>query len=91
MALNFHTSIMDETQYIEYTHLDILLVLHDIFRNLEPKLLPQLVIVFRQVGIDLRQLEIVFLESKVDAALIQTHLRVYMYAWLSPPRLLAQP
>ena len=73
----------------EHVHLDVLLVLDDILRNLEPQLLAQLVIVFRHIRVDLRQLKIVLLESKVDAALIQTHLRIYMHARLGPPRLLA--
>lgn len=76
--------------YTEYIHLDVLFVLDDILRNLEPKLLPQLVIVLRHIRIDLRQLEIILLERKVDAAFVQPHLGVYMHAWLGPPRLLAQ-
>ena len=71
-------------------HLDILLVLDDVLRDLEPELLPQLVVVLRHVRIDLRELQVSLFERKVHAVLPEAHLRVYVHTGLRPASLLAQ-
>lgn len=60
----------------QHARLDVVLLPDDMFRNLEPQLLPQEVIVFRFVGADLGKFEIVVLERKVHARFVQRHLRV---------------
>ena len=73
----------------EHIHLDVLLVLDDILRNLEPELLAQLVIILGHISIDFRKLQVAFLQCEVNAVLPQAHLRVDMHARLRSASLLA--
>ena len=72
-------------------HLDVLFVLDHIFRDLEPELLAELVIILGHVCVDLRKLQVTLLERKVHTVLPETHLGVDVHAGLRPPALFAQP
>lgn len=61
---------------------DVVFLANDVAGDLEPQLFPKQVVIFRLVGVDLGELEVVALEREVDARLVQAHLGVNEYASL---------